>query len=264
MKRLQDRVAVVTGSSSGNGRAIALALAREGAKVVCADVTRRANPAGYEPDVDQDTDDLIRAGGSDTMFVEADVADSAAVKHLMSSAVDRFGRLDVLVNNAGIGYIKAITDETEEEYERTMAVNARGAWLCCKTGIEQMLQQEPRNGSRGRIVNISSVGGIVGLRNESSYCMSKGAVVLLTKSLAIDYAPERINVNAVCPGVIATSINRSYLEDPVMSRAIRAITPWPEIGETYDVAMATLFLASDDAKWATGVILPIDGGLTAP
>ena len=263
--KLQDKVAVVTGSSSGNGRAIALALAAEGAAVVCSDLRREAREGGYEGDIRTPTDDVIRSNGGKAEYVETDAADYAAVENLVGSAVSSFGRLDVMVNNAGIFTgLHTIVDETEDEYDRTMLVNGKSVWLGCKFAIKQMLTQEPIDGSRGRVVNIASIGGLVGLAAEPAYCAAKGAVVNLTRQLAVDFAPERINVNAVCPGFLATAMVRPFLDDPELNKVLHDKSPWPELGTAEDVAKATVFLGSSDARWATGSLLTIDGGYVAP
>jgi NAD(P)-dependent dehydrogenase (short-subunit alcohol dehydrogenase family) len=214
--KLQDRVAIVTGSSSGNGRAIALALAAEGAIVVCSDLRREAREGGYEPDIDRATDEAIRLAGGKAEFVEADAARYADVERLVTQAAATFGRLDVMVNNAGIFTdLHTIVDETEDEYDRTMAVNAKGVWLGCKFAIRQMLTQEPVDGSRGPggEHRLDRRLGRVG-RGTGVYCAAKGAVVNLTRQLAVDFAPERINVNAVCPGFLQTAMVRPFLADP--------------------------------------------------
>jgi NAD(P)-dependent dehydrogenase (short-subunit alcohol dehydrogenase family) len=263
--KLQDKVAVITGSSSGNGRAIAIALAAEGAAVVCSDLRREAREGGYEGDILTPTDDVIRANGGKAEYVETDAADYAAVESLVDAAVSGFGRLDVMVNNAGIFTgLHTIVDETEDEYDRTMAVNGKSVWLGCKFAIRQMLTQEPVDGSRGRIVNIASIGGLVGLAAEPAYCASKGAVVNLTRQLAVDFAPQRININAVCPGFLATAMVRPFLDDPELNRVLHAGSPWPELGTAEDVGKAALFLSTNDSRWATGSMLTIDGGFTAP
>jgi NAD(P)-dependent dehydrogenase (short-subunit alcohol dehydrogenase family) len=263
--RLQEKVAVVTGSSSGNGRAIALGLAEEGATVVCSDIRREAREGGYETDIKTPTDEVIKQNGGTAVYVEADAADYAAVEELVNSAVNGFGRLDVMVNNAGIFTgLHTIVDETEDDYDRTMAVNAKSVWLGSKFAIKQMLTQEPAEGSRGRVVNIASIGGLVGLAAEPAYCAAKGAVVNLTRQLAVDFAPERININAVCPGFLSTAMVRPFLEDPELNQVLHDKSPWPELGTSVDVAKAAVFLASSDARWATGSLLTIDGGFTAP
>jgi len=262
--KLQDKVAVVTGSSSGNGRAIALALAAEGAAVVCSDIRREAREGGYEGDILTPTDDVVRANGGKAEYVEADAASYPAVENLVSSAATSFGRLDVMVNNAGIFTgLHTIADETEDEYDRTMAVNAKSVWLGCKFAIRQMLTQEPVDGSRGRIVNIASIGGLVGLAAEPAYCASKGAVVNLTRQLAIDYAPERININAICPGFLATAMVRPFLDDPELNKVLHDKSPWPELGTAEDVGKAAVYLSTNDARWATGTLLTVDGGFTS-
>src|SRR5918994_1933158 len=259
--KLQDKVAVVTGSSSGNGRAIALALAAEGAAIVCSDLRREAREGGYEGDILTPTDDVIRANGGKAEYVEADAASYAAVENLVDSAVSSFGRLDVMVNNAGIFTgLHTIVDETEDEYDRTMAVNAKSVWLGCKFAIRQMLTQEPVDGSRGRIVNIASIGGLVGLAAEPAYCAAKGAVVNLTRQLAVDYAPERINVNAICPGFLATAMVRPFLDDPELNKTLHDLSPWPHLGTAEDVGKLALYLASDDAEMVTGSMQVLDGG----
>lgn len=267
--KLQDRVAIVTGSSSGNGRAIALAFAREGASVVCSDIRKEALQDGYETDLDVDTDDLITKLGGNACFIAADVSKSDAVKALVAGAVSRFGRLDVIVNNAGVAAdFNTIIDESEADYDLTMAVNAKGVWLGCKYAITQFMQQAPltmANGGqvRGRVVNVASIGGLVGLAKEPAYCASKGAVVNLTRELAVDFAPEKINVNAICPGFLATAMVRSALEDEATSKWLHGLTPWPRLGTAADVAKAAVFLASDDAEWMAGTMLTVDGGFVA-
>ncbi len=262
---LENHVAVVTGSSSGNGRAIALALAKAGAAVVCSDRSREALKGGYESDLLIPTDDLIRTGGGKAIFIAADVVQAAQVERLVAGAVTQFGRLDLMVNNAGVFTgMHTILDETEEQFDFTMAVNTKGVWLGCKYAIGQMMQQEPRaSGSRGKIINIASIGGLVGLAQEPAYCTSKGAVVNLTRQLALDFAPHRINVNAICPGFLATAMVRPFLENADTNKLLHDLTPWPRVGTAADVANCALFLASDDSEWIAGSMLTVDGAFTA-
>jgi len=267
--KLQNRVAVVTGASSGIGRAIALALAKEGALIVCSDIRKSANADGYESDLNIDTDDLIAQGGGAAHFVPCNVTKSNEVRALVAASVERFGRLDVMVNNAGVAFdFATVVEEREEDFDTTMAVNVKGVWLGCKYAIEQFMKQEPAtmaNGGqvRGRIVNMASMAGLVGLAKEPAYCASKAAVVGLTKEIAVDFAEQRINVNAICPGFLATSMVRSALEDEATSKWLHDLTPWPRLGRVDDVAKAALFLASDDAEWMTGSMLTLDGGFVA-
>lgn len=265
MARLTGKTAAVTGSSSGNGRAIALALAAEGANVVCSDIRKSALEGGYEDNAGQDTDDVIRTNGGKAEYLDADAGSAADVQAVVDTAVQGFGRLDVMVNNAGIFTgLHTIVDETEEQFDRTMLINCKSVWLGCKSAITQMRQQDVVDDTRGRIVNIASIGGLVGLALEPAYCTAKGAVVNLTRQLAVDFSPERINVNAVCPGFLHTAMVRPFIDDPELNEILHSKTPWPDLGHAEDVAKATVFLASGDASWASGSMLTIDGGYTAP
>ncbi|MEK6423084.1 MAG: SDR family oxidoreductase [Burkholderia gladioli] len=267
--KLEGRIAVVTGASSGNGRAIALALAGEGATVVCSDIKKSALAGGYEKNLDVDTDVAITQGGGKASFIAADVSKADDVQKIIAHAVEAHGRIDIMVNNAGVFTgLHNIIEETEEQYDFTMNVNAKGVWLGCKYAITQFMKQAPMTSSsgaklRGRIVNIASIGGLVGLALEPAYCASKGAVVNLTRELAIDFAPEQINVNAICPGFLATAMVRSFLEKEDTNKLLHDLTPWPRVGTAEDVARAAVFLASDDAEWMTGSMLTVDGAFTA-
>jgi len=254
-------VALVTGASSGNGRGIALRLASEGAAVVCADLRPNALAGGYEPDIEIETDALIRQRGGKAVFQKADVRSAAEVEAAVARAVSEFGRLDLMVNNAGtFTGLHTVIEETEEEFQLTMDVNLKGAWLGCKYAIAQMLRQEPwAGGGRGRIVNIASVAALIALPREPAYCASKGAVVALSKQAALDFAQQSINVNVVAPGFIYTAMTRSAA-DTGFEAAIKQITPFPRLGNVSDVVGATLFLLSDDAAWITGTVLTVDGG----
>jgi len=267
--KLEDRVAAVTGASSGNGRAIARALAQEGARIVCSDLRRNALPGGYERDIELSTDAVITQAGGKATFIEADASKASDMQKVVACAVSTYGRLDIMVNNAGVFTgLHNIIEETEEQYDLTMNVNAKGVWLGCKYAIIQFMKQEPLTTStgaqvRGRIVNIASIGGLVGLALEPAYCASKGAVVNLTRELALDFAPERINVNAICPGFLATAMVRSFLEKEETNKLLHDLTPWPRVGTAEDVARTATFLASDDAEWMTGSMLTVDGAFTA-
>ncbi|UUX94046.1 SDR family NAD(P)-dependent oxidoreductase [Aquabacterium sp. J223] len=261
---LPGRVAIVTGSSSGNGRGIALRLAQDGATVVCADLQPHPVDNGYEGDATVDTCDLIRRAGGRADFIATDVADTEAVRALISSTVERHGRLDVLVNNAGVFTgLHTLVDETEEQFDRTMRVNVKGVWAGCKYAIRQMLTQEPLGGSRGRIVNIASIGGLKGLPAEPAYCASKGAIVNFTRQIALDFAPHRINANVLCPGAVMTAMLRPLVEHPDLEPLVRASTPWPRYGTPQDIAAAVAWLASDDAEWMTGSVVSLDGGVSS-
>ncbi len=264
--RLENQIAIVTGSSSGNGRAIALALSSSGATVVCADLNKKARQEGYEEDIEVDTDDVIQRRGGKAVYVQADVRSASQVQGLVTRAASDFGRLDIMVNNAGIfPGLHTILDESEEVFDSAMAVNAKGVWLCCKYAITQMLTQEPlETASRGKIVNIASVAALIGLGHHPAYSASKAAVVNLTRQLAVTFGPQRINVNAVCPGLIPTAMTRpTNRETEEWHRGALQGTPWPHLGTPQDVAHCVLFLTSPEAEWITGTILSTDGGVSA-
>jgi glucose 1-dehydrogenase len=256
-ERLAARIAVVTGSASGLGRAIALRLAEEGATVVVSDV--RADPReGGEA-----TEAVITAIGGTCIRVDADVSQADDVDRLVSAAVQGFGRLDVMVNNAGIAgpASKPLLETTEADWDAIMAVNLRGVFLCCKRAIAQMLDQEPINEVRGRVINISSQHGMVGSPGHVAYSTSKGGVVNLTRQLAVDYGRRGILVNAVAPGKIMTGSPEQANAETIAYAESR--TPFSRLGRPADVAAATAFLASDDALYISGTNLLVDGGWMA-
>ena len=252
--RLQDRVAVVTGGSSGIGRAIALRFADEGARVVVGDVTRDAREGG-EP-----TEALLGERG---MHVDADISRTDDVDRLVSTAVERYGRLDVMVCNAGIAgrYSKSLLETTEEDWDAIMAVNLRGVFLCCKRAIGEMVEQEPIGEARGRVIIISSQHGMIGPPGHLAYAVSKGGLVNMTHQLAVDYARRGIIVNAVAPGKILTGSPEQ--QDPKAIAYSESRTPFPRLGRPDDVAGAALYRASADSGYVSGVNLLVDGGWMA-
>lgn len=263
-KKLQDKIVAVTGAASGNGRAISLALAEEGATVIVADIRREARPEGFETDLAVPTDRAITDAGGSAEFCATDVTSSADVKALVAHAVQTYGRLDVMVNNAGwFSELHTIIEETEEDHDKTMAVNEKGVWLGCKHAVTAMVEQEVSEaGFRGKVINIASVGGIAGLAAEPAYCSSKGAVVNLTRQLARDFGARRIAVNAVCPGLIETAMVRDWLDNPELANAYDSAYPWADRGQAVDVARAVVHLASDESTYIHGSIIAVDGGMT--
>jgi NAD(P)-dependent dehydrogenase (short-subunit alcohol dehydrogenase family) len=250
--RLKNKVAIVTGSGVGIGRGIAERFGREGASVVVAEIDS-ANGAAAEKS--------IRAAGGDAMFVQTDVSDEAQVKAMAQKALDRYGRIDVLCNNAGILLIneEARAHElTNETWDRTMAVNLRGYWLCSKYVIPAMLQQ-----GGGSVIHVASPTGIFGFTRLTAYSTSKGGVVGLMRAMAADYAPDNIRVNAIVPGTIDTPMNAIELSDAKMRQHFAEITPARRLGTPEDLAGIAVFLASEDSSYCIGGIFTVDGGLTA-
>ncbi|WP_206930157.1 SDR family NAD(P)-dependent oxidoreductase [Roseococcus thiosulfatophilus] len=254
--RLRDRVAIVTGGASGIGRAIARRFAAEGAVVVIADVTETVREGG------EATRALIEAAGGTARFHRCDMASWADVDALVTATVAEFGRLDVMVNNAAIGGRGGkLLDVDEAEWDRVMAVNAKGVFLGCKRAVQQFLAQPVRGEARGRIVNISSQHGMVAAPADIAYGTGKAAVVYLTRQVAVDYAADHIICNAVAPGRILTGKPLGDAPDSLEYSHMR--TPWPRLGRPDDVASAALFLASDEATYITGHNLMVDGGWMA-
>jgi glucose 1-dehydrogenase len=247
----------VTGSASGIGRAIAIRLAADGASVVVSDV--RGDPReGGEP-----TETVIAEAGGTCVRVDGDASRWEDIDRLVSATVERFGRLDVMVNNAAIAgpASKPLLETTEEDWDAIMAVNLRGVFLCCKRAIGEMIGQEPIGEVRGRVINISSQHGMVGSPGHVAYSTSKGGVVNLTHQLAVDYGRQGILVNAVAPGKIMTGSPEQA--NPKATEYSRSRTPFSRLGRPDDVAGAAAFLASDDALYISGTNLLVDGGWMA-
>ena len=262
--RLADRVAVVTGSSSGHGRAIALELAAEGAKVVCSDIRKTTHPDALgDEDAEFDTDELIIKGGGEASYLAADVTSEQDMEALADHAVERFGRLDVWVNNAGYASASFITEGTLDDLQTNLAVNVGGTWLGARAAVRVMRQQDRVGRSKGHIINIGSVAGEIGQAELSAYSAAKGAVHALTRALAIELAPEYINVNAVAPGYFVQTALNKVIRDLDLTKMVEDLHPWPEMAPTRDVGRAVAFLASEDSAWVTGSIIAVDGGILA-
>ena len=255
-----QRIAIVTGSSSGNGRAIALRLAEAGMAVMCADLRPSARDDGYEEDKDIPTHELIVSIGGRAAFHTCDVSKYEQFTSLIAETEKALGTPTVLVNNAGyFTGLHSIFDEPESAFDSAVAVNLKGVWNGCKA----MATHLRAAGAPGRIINIASVGGLVGIPQEPAYCATKGGVVNLTRAVALDCAPHEIAVNAVCPGFIVTGMVREFMDQPDVLEGMRAATPWTRFGQPKDVAAACAFLASEEAEWITGSVLTVDGGFTA-
>ena len=251
--RLVGKVAIITGAGAGIGFATALLFAKEGAKVVVADC---------DPEKGAEAVSLIREKGGEAIFIQVDVSKADNVKDMVETTVERYGKLDILVNNAGI-YSQADVVETEEDdWDRILNVNLKGVFLCSKYSIPEMIK-----GGGGSIVNIGSEAGIVGIKNQVAYNVSKSGVIALTKSTAIDFAAYNIRVNCVCPGTTETPLVKAAVErasDPLAARrALEQVRPANRLGQPGEIAAGILYLASDESPYATGAILSIDGGYTA-
>lgn len=253
---LAGRTAVITGASSGIGRAIALSFAAEGAIVVVADVV--AEPIeGGEPTVE-----LIARAGGKASFETVDVGRWDDVDALIAKTVARHGRLDIMVNNAATYSGTALLDTHPEQWEQVMTVNLTGMFYGCKRAVQQMILQEPRQEVRGRVINLGSQHGIVAARRDSPYGVSKAGAIYLTKQIAVDYAKDLIVCNCISPGKIVTG-KPGLAMDPALLELARQRTPWPRFGRPQDVANAAVFLASDRATFITGANLVVDGGWLA-
>lgn len=250
--KLQDKVIIVTGGSTGIGRAAALRCAADGARVVVADVNTVEAPQTVE---------MIRSAGGTAQFVRTDVTRAADVGALLATTVAAYGRLDGAFNNAGIeGDFTNILKMSEESFDRTIAVNLKGVWLCIKAQIGQFMAQ----GGGGAIVSTASVAGLVGTRGASAYCASKHGVVGLTKAVALEYARKKIRVNAVCPGIIRTPmLDRLMAESSLAEQALVAQEPLDRLGEPREIGDAVAWLLSDEASFVTGIAMPVDGGYIA-
>ena len=246
MGKFDGKVAVVTGGSRGIGRAIALELGIQGAKVV---VNYHASAGAAEEVVA-----AIRAAGSEALAVQADVSDPDQVSALFKAVTDAFGRVDILVNNAGITRDNVIMMLKPEDFDAVIDTNLRSAWLCSKAASRSMMKQRS-----GRIINITSVVGIAGNGGQTNYAASKAGMIGLTKALAKEIASRGVTVNAVAPGFIASDMTAALSED-ILKKAIEAI-PLGRQGSPEDVAKAVAFLASDDAAYITGQVLVVDGGM---
>ena len=248
---MQDKVALVTGASSGIGRATALVFAREGAKVVVADL----NVVGG-----QETVQLVKAAGGEAVFVETDVAQAASVEAMVQTALDTYGRLDCAHNNAGVeGVLSRTAEQTEQDWGPVIRINLKGVWLCMKYEIPHMVQQ-----GSGAIVNTASGAGLIGVKRMAAYVASKHGVIGLTKTAALEYAKSGVRVNAVCPGVIQTAmVERVSGRRPDVLEKMIAAEPIGRSGQPEEIAESVVWLCSDAASFVTGHAMAVDGGAVA-
>jgi NAD(P)-dependent dehydrogenase (short-subunit alcohol dehydrogenase family) len=254
MGRLEGKSVLITGASSGIGRAIAMRFAKEGARLVLADVTEQVREGG--------TPTHLLLEGHECHFVRTDISDEDDARRAVEAVVSRFGRLDVVVNNAAVGIGTPLHETRLADWNRTMSINLTGTFLVSRAAVRQMLGQEIVNDVRGRIVNISSQHGMIACPEDIAYGTSKAGVVYMTRQIAVDYARHGIVCNAVAPGKILTGKTGRAVEPRWMDYS-RARTPMLRLGRPDDVASAALFLASDEATYITGENLLVDGGWMA-
>lgn len=251
--RLAEKVVIITGAGRGIGRAAALLFASEGARLALVDINEESGEAAAEE---------VRLQGGEAIYVKTDLTHSAQVKMMADTVVEKYGRIDVLYNNAGINHFGKVTDADEAAWDRVMAVNAKSVFLTCKFVIPVMAKQK-----KGVIINTGSAASLVGLANLSAYTASKGAVLQLTRNMALDYAKDGIRVNAICPGVTATEMTEQVIYDDPNPKAARErfdrVIPRGSMAAPIEIANAALFLASDESSYITGAAIPVDGGYTA-
>jgi NAD(P)-dependent dehydrogenase (short-subunit alcohol dehydrogenase family) len=253
MGLLDGKTALITGAGSGIGRAMALLFATEGAAIGTFDL---------DPNASRSTADEITSAGGGSLALDGDVSRSEDVQRALGAFFEHFGSMNILCNIAGIGSTQTVVDTDEDLWDRVQAVNVRGTYLTCKYSIPRMVA----NGG-GTIINMSSVAGLVGLKNRAAYCAAKGAVLTLTKAIAIDHVSEGIRCNCLCPGTVDSPWVGRLLagtDDPEAARAaLVARQPMGRLGLPEEIAQSALYLASDHAAFVTGSALVIDGGLTA-
>ena len=250
MKKLEGKVAIVTGSDRGIGRGIAIAFAKEGCKVVVNSYRESEEAVNTVREIKK---------LSDAIFVRANVIREVDMKNLVDNAAQKFGRPDIMVNNAGILVQGTAETLTEQDWDKQMNVNLKGVFFGIKYAVLQMKKQ----GKGGRIINISSIAGLVGFPDISAYCASKGAVTEFTREAALDFAKYGITVNAINPGVILTEMTKDMIDDPATEKSFLENTPIGRVGQPEDIGNAAVFLALDESSFITGHNLVVDGGWTA-
>ncbi len=243
--RLQNKVAIVTGAASGIGKAIGESFIKEGAQVVFSDV--------------HGDESLIAELGDNALFIKCDVSKSEEVNSLVNQAVERFGKLDIIVNNAGVGTLGGTLDITDENWAKTIGVNLSGTMYGMRAAANVMKSKS----IKGSIINMSSILGKVGMNGTISYCASKGGVVQLTHAGALDLASDKIRVNAIAPGFIETNMTKDLLSDKTFHDFVISSTPLGFVGNVNDIANAAVYLASDESNYVTGNVIYVDGGWTA-
>ena len=253
MTRLAGKSAVITGGGTGIGQAIALAFAREGAQVAV---------AGRRKEKLEETLRLLQKAGCTALALECDVTKSADTQRLSKAAEDAFGKVNVLVNNAGALSVSTVETINEDDWDRVMATNVKGPFLMSRAALPAL-----RRAGGGSIINVGSVLGIVAIPDRAAYCTSKGGVTMLTKAMALDHAHDHIRVNCLCPSIVESDMTQNLFAETEAGRLAResrlASIPLGRFGKPADIAGLAVFLASDESSWMTGTVIPVDGGVTA-
>lgn len=252
MTRLAGKVALVTGGGTGIGKAIALAFAREGAQVAV---------AGRREEKLRETLDVMKTQGGEGLAVACDVSNGRDAERAVLETAQRFGKMNVLVNSAGVLHVSTIEGMSEGEWDHLMEINLKGPFLMSRAALPEF-----RKAGGGTIVNIGSVLGLIGMKDRAAYCASKGGLTLLTKAIALDHAHEKVRANCICPSIVETELIAGLFATPegdALRRARIAGIPLGRMGRPEDVAEMAVFLASEESSWLTGAAIPLDGGLSA-
>jgi NAD(P)-dependent dehydrogenase (short-subunit alcohol dehydrogenase family) len=252
--RLKNKVAIITGAGGGQGRAAALLFAKEGAKVVGSD---------WNADSGEETAAQVRAAGGEAIHIGADVSASGQVRRLIDGALEKYGRIDVLYNNAGVGYsstlsMRDILKTSEEDWDRVLAINLKSVFLTCKCAIPEMIKT-----GGGSIINTSSIAALVGGEDAHAYTAAKGGMISLSRALAVEFGPQGVRINCICPGVIDTAMVAPVVGPLKDSSHPFRFSPIRRLGTPEDIAYWALYLASDESSFVTGAVFVIDGGVTA-
>lgn len=246
--RLQGKVAIVTGGGTGIGRGVATIFAKEGAIVaVC----------GRRPEPLNETVQLVKQAGGKAIAIPTDVSSFEQVQKAAQEVISQFGKIDILVNNAGVYLPHDAMSASEDEWNTVMSIDLKGVWICSKAVLPQMLKA-----GRGKIVNIASIAGLIGFEQSAAYCAAKGAVVNLTREMALDYAPKGIHVNVIAPGVIESDMTKPFLSNEASKKSFLDKTPVGRIGKPEDIGYAAVYLASNESDFVVGHTLVVDGGWT--
>jgi len=244
--KLQNKTAIITGAGSGIGKQIALSLAKNNANVVIAEWSKKNGQAVEKQ--------IIKQGGQG-FFIKTDVSNASQIKQMVQNTIKKFKTIDILVNNAGIVKFSPLHKTTEEDWDKILSINLKGVFLCSKAVLPTMLEKK-----QGKIINISSIAGLVGFKNTGAYCASKGGIIALTREMALEYAPKKININCIAPGIIKTAMTKQMLANKKQKQILQNSTPYPRLGEPQDIAQAVLYLASQDSNFVNGTVLTVDGG----